>query len=207
MLYRPCDASLPLSGVGAITLGGTIGIGHLEDGTEGTLMAEHAFGAIRRDNLIGPPTGGDLRGEDILLTGFAVQGRGDVVGKGAAGLLRVGETGLQHFVANALAVDIEIEDTETGGHPTGTDNVLVVAEGADEPVGPFGRATVLALVDGTNDHGGIGRRDPLCDVPSGIIEGCGAGGEGRRGGAASGEEEGEEGEGEGEEGTERHGES
>ena len=151
----PGDGGAPLDGVGAEALRGAVGHGQLEHTAEGALVAHHALMAPGRDNLVGPPAGRHLHGQPVLYAGLQEAGR-DVVGKGAAGLLHVCKTGLEHLTPDRLPVDVELIDAQGGGHPAGAHHLPVVREGRDKPARTVGRAAIIVVVDSTRDDGRIG---------------------------------------------------
>ena len=161
----PGNAGAPMGQIGAENLGGPVGIGQLEHSAEGTLLAQHAFTAGRSHNLVGPPTGCHLHGKLVLGIGTTLKKGGHIICKGAAGLLDMGKTGLQHFVTNPLTIHKQVIDTKGGGHPLGRNNSFLIFHGRDKPTGTIGGAAVLAVIYFVGYDGCVCRRNPLRLIP------------------------------------------
>ena len=66
MLHRTSDARLPVVEVGAQQFGAAVGVGQLQHAAEGTFLSHHPLVAIGRDDLVGPPSGSHLHGQQVL---------------------------------------------------------------------------------------------------------------------------------------------
>ena len=159
----------PMRGIGTQTLLGTVGISQFQNAAESAFEAQHGIPVSGGDNLVSPPAGGYLDTELILCTGLAVQGRSDVIGKGALGLGIMGETGLQHFLSNQAAIYVQVIHSQAGGHPDRFFHFLSILDGGKEPTGTGGAG--INLLTGALCHRGIHGGNPLRNVPGRIFEG------------------------------------
>ena len=119
MLHRSGNACLPVFQIGAIKFLAAIDISQLEHTPEGTLLAIHTFLSRRSDNLIGPPTRGDLGRELVFSTGSGLKQSRYIVCKRALGLGIVRITRFQELFAHRKSVYKEFIHAQTCCHPLG----------------------------------------------------------------------------------------
>ena len=116
--HRTGNSCSPVLKAGAEEFAGAVVVRELQHGTESGLVSKHAVVALG-DDFIGPPAGGYLRRKLVGFAGLFIEGRGDVIGEGAARLERMRKTGLQHFFADKFAIEEEAVYAEACGHPAG----------------------------------------------------------------------------------------
>ncbi len=168
MLHGARYARFPVIEVGAVQLLRSVGIGQLQHSAESALRAPH-LSVARGDDLVRPPARGDLRRELILGIGAALESVGYVVSERAAGLQNVGESRFEELLAHGLAVQIELIDAQTRGHPLGGSDLSLVLHGRHEPARAVGRAAVVAVMNDRGIHGGY----PFGRLPSRRVESVG----------------------------------
>ena len=140
-----------------------IGISQLQHAPESAFLTDHPIVSARGDDLVGPPSGRHLDGEDILLAGTFLPGFRDIISKGTLGLGIMGEAGFEELLPHRLSIEEQLIDTQSGRHPAGGDDLLVVAYGGQEPAGPVRREKD---VGGPAAHDRrIGDGDPLGALP------------------------------------------
>ena len=159
----------PMLAVGAVELLRSVGEGQFDDGAESALLAVHPFEVAFRDNLVGPPTRRHLCHKDVLLAFLLDESIGDVVGERAFGLGEMGEARPQDFLADELSVEEKVEHTECRCHPSGRLYLLFVGQFEGKPACPVGGT--LYLVGPSYCHGCVFYGNPLCTLPSRIVEG------------------------------------
>ena len=139
MFDRPPDRGFPLVRLRAIDLGRAVGVSDLKNGAEGALLASEVY------DLVAPPPGGNLGGEEVLLALVLLETAGDVVGERTARLLDVGEPRLERIVrASRLAVHVDLVNAEACRHPYRRLDLALVLDLADEPARAVSRSrTVL----------------------------------------------------------------
>ena len=169
MGHRAGNAGLPVLRIGSQALDAAVGIGEFHHAAESALEALHGVHVPGGDNLVGPPTGSHLGTELVLRTGLAVQGRGNVIGKGTLGLEGMRETGFQHFPADPPAVHIQVIHAQAGRHPDRLFDFLSVLDGGQEPTGAGGAG--ITFLSGAFGHRSVGGGNPLRGAPGCILEG------------------------------------
>ena len=160
VLHRACNARLPVLKVGTVELLRAVGIGKLQHATESTLCAPHTM-LVRSHNLIAPPAWSNLRRKLILGIGSLIEGVGKVISKRATSLENVGKARFEVLVANGLAVEIDLIDTQTGCHPLGRCHLALVLHHRHKPACAIGCTVVVPLLQ----HGSINSREPDGRVP------------------------------------------
>ena len=169
MLYRACNAGFPVVKVSAEALPCAVGIGQFEHAAESAFLSYHAFVSAGGDDAVAPPAGGHLCGQLVFVAGLGIEHFGDIVSERALGLPVVGEAGLEHFLAYALAVHIEFIHAEARRHPFGRLYPFPVLYRRCEPAGSVGGTLVVAAYLACY-HRGIGCREPLRNAPRRVVE-------------------------------------
>ena len=106
MLHRSGYSCLPRQCIGTQQLLCAVVVGQFEHSAKGALLSYHSFVPCRGDYLVGPPSGRNLCRELILCPCFGGDCGCHIVGIRPLGLLIMGKSGFQHFVAYQPAVHI-----------------------------------------------------------------------------------------------------
>ena len=166
--HGPGYACLPICRIGGVGLLRTVDVGQLQHASERTFLTNHAVVASGGYYLVCPPAWRHLYGEQVVGVFARVDERGYVVGERPFGLGVVGESGFQYLVADTLAVDIQVVNAKSRGHPFGFYYLLwAVLHGAYKPTGAVGGT--CAVFHSARYDWCIGCRNPFGGFPIHVV--------------------------------------
>ena len=132
VLHRTAHTGLPGKRIRPEPLAGSVIVQDFQHGPERRFFAQHSFVAAGGHDLVRPPARGNLGRQDIDVAAPLAEHVGDIIGKGAAGLHRVCEARLQHFLPHRLSVHVQGIDTQARGHPPGRNHLVAILQFADK---------------------------------------------------------------------------
>ena len=168
MRHRPRDTRLPILGIRSEKLYATIRVRQLEHAAERAFLPDHSHLIRGRDNLVGPPSRGDLRRKDVLRGGIGIERGGYIIGERSPCLRVMGKAGFQYLVPDQRTIYINVVHAQGGSHPPRTAHLLGVFHGRDEPTGAIGRP--CPVENGVGHHRRIYNRNPGRGIPRLVVQ-------------------------------------
>ena len=170
VLDRTGCSSQPMFCIGAEQFFCSVFISEFQYAPECALLANHSLIAGRRDYLVCPPAGGYLHRKLVLGAGAFLDDVTDIVGVRYLRLFTMCKARLENLLAYYCSVYVKFINAKSGGHPLGPGNLLTVGDRGQEPAGAVGGTAVLAGLHFSCHNRGVGRRNPLRNIPGAVVK-------------------------------------